>query len=114
MTLLALSHHFRRSFWLSLTVALVPSAPSNADEAKINFGRDIRPILADNCFACHGPDVHQRKAKLRLDTRTGALAELRSGGHAIVPGKPDEIAVIERISNDDQSRRMPPMKTGKK
>ncbi len=113
MTVLAFSFTFRRAFGLSLAVMLLSSAALNADEAKINYGRDIRPLLADNCFACHGPDVHQRKAKLRLDTRTGALAELRSGGHAIVPGKPDDSLLVERITEDNPARRMPPKKTGK-
>jgi mono/diheme cytochrome c family protein len=113
MTVLAFSHRSGRNFWLSLAVALLASAALNADEAKLNFGRDIQPILADNCFACHGPDVHQRKAKLRLDTRTGALAELRSGGHAIVPGKPDESVLLERITDDNPARHMPPKKSGK-
>ena len=104
MTLLTSLHPLRRSFWLSVAVLLIPSATLNADESKISFDRDIRPILADNCFACHGPDAHQRKAKLRLDTRTGALAELRSGGQAIVPGKPDESLLLERITADNPSR----------
>jgi mono/diheme cytochrome c family protein len=113
MTVLATSCSLRRALWLSLAFTFVFCPALNADEPKINFGRDIRPILADNCFACHGPDVQQRKAKLRLDTRTGALADLRSGGHAIVPGKPDESALIERITDEDPSRRMPPKKSGK-
>jgi mono/diheme cytochrome c family protein len=113
MTMLAPSCSLQWILWLSLAATLVPGAALNAEEAKINFGRDIRPILADNCFACHGPDIHQRKAKLRLDTRSGALAELRSGGHAIVPGKPDESVLIERITDDNPSRHMPPKKSGK-
>jgi hypothetical protein len=94
-------------------IALVTCGRSTAEESKISYGRDIRPILADNCFACHGPDAKQRKAKLRLDTRAGALAESRSGEHAIVPGKPDESALVERISAEEPSLRMPPKKSGK-
>ena len=54
-------------------------------EGKINFNRDVRPILAGKCYACHGPDKETRKAKLRLDDRANALKK-----EAFVPGKPDE------------------------
>jgi hypothetical protein len=80
----------------------------------IDFNRDVRPILSDSCFVCHGPDEEQRKAKLRLDTRPGALARLRGGGHAIVPGKADVSELVRRILTDDDSERMPPAKTNKK
>ncbi|HTU20073.1 MAG TPA: PSD1 and planctomycete cytochrome C domain-containing protein [Gemmataceae bacterium] len=113
MSVLMPPYHLQRAFWLSVSFALVTSMPLSAAESTISFDRDIRPILADNCFACHGPDAHQRKAKLRLDSRTGALAELRSGGHAVVPGKPDESLLLERITADNPSRRMPPKKSGK-
>jgi hypothetical protein len=86
---------------------------SAAAEAKVDFNRDIRPILSDNCFACHGPDARQRKAKLRLDIREGALAKLRGGDRAIVPGKIEESTLFERVSADDPGQRMPPAKTGK-
>ena len=82
--------------------------------AAIDFSRDIRPILSENCFACHGPDESQRKAKLRLDTRGGALAKLRGGGHAVVPGKVSESALVQRILSADVEDRMPPPKTNKK
>src|SRR5204863_966289 len=94
--------------------ALVAAATARAADRSIDFNRQIRPILSDNCFACHGPDEKQRKAKLRLDTKGAALAELRDGGFAIVPGRSAESDLIARIGNDDPSTRMPPPKTGKR
>ena len=77
--------------------------------AKIDFNRDVRPILSNNCFQCHGPDEKVRKAKLRLDTKEGAHAA------AIVPGKPDSSELIVRLTaTPDDASVMPPVKTGKK
>jgi hypothetical protein len=73
----------------------------------VDFNRDVRPILSNNCFACHGPDEKVRKGDLRLDTRDGAIA------NAVVPGKPEASTFIERIKAMDESV-MPPVKTGKK
>src|SRR5690349_13031751 len=67
-----------------------PAAAAPPAQPPVDFNRQVLPILADNCFACHGPDEKQRKAKLRLDTKDGAFAKLRSGGHAIIPGKSAE------------------------
>jgi hypothetical protein len=78
-----------------------------------DFNRDIRPILSNNCFKCHGIDENARKAKLRLDVRDGALAPAKSGKVAIVPGKPDESELIKRILTNDEDDVMPPPATKK-
>jgi hypothetical protein len=98
----SLSLHFNRSSY----AADVPLP------AVVEFNRDIRPILSDNCFACHGPDQNQRKADLRLDREDGALAD-RGGTHPIVPGKPEESELYRRITAKDKKDRMPRAKFGK-
>src|SRR3954470_3074656 len=75
----------------------------------MDFNRDIRPILSENCFTCHGPDPNKRKAGLRLDVRTNAISELKSGNVAIIPGKPANSKVVERITTKDEDERMPPV-----
>jgi hypothetical protein len=86
-------------------------------EEPLRFNEDIRPILSNNCFHCHGPDEHDRQGGgdggLRLDTPTGATADL--GGYAaIVPGRPDQSALLKRLVTDDVDLLMPPPKSGKK
>jgi len=78
------------------------------DQVSYNF--HIRPILSDNCFACHGPDANKREAGLRLDNEAGAFAALKENPdqHAIVPGKPNKSQVIKRIFSADASEKMPP------
>lgn len=78
----------------------------------VDFNRDIRPILADRCFSCHGPDAKERQADLRLDVEAEAKA-LRSGTAAIVPGRPDLSEVAIRIESPDLADRMPPEDSGK-
>ena len=81
--------------------------------APVDFNREIRPILAANCFACHGPDAAEREADLRLDTKAGALADL--GGHAaIAPGKPEASELVRRVATTDADELMPPAASGKK
>lgn len=82
-------------------------APTSAGEGP-NFNRDIRPILSDKCFKCHGPDTAARKADLRLDRREAAVT-----AGVIVPGNPDESLLIERILSDDPKQLMPPPNSGK-
>src|SRR5689334_7387543 len=79
--------------------------------AAVDFNRDIRPILSDKCYTCHGPDQSKRMSKLRLDSEAGALVPL-STGVAIVPGKPGESLLIQRVRSTDPARRMPPQAMG--
>jgi mono/diheme cytochrome c family protein len=90
------------------TMLAEATSASPPPAAPIRFSRDIRPILSQNCFLCHGQDEKRRAAGLRLDQRDHALAELESGTHAIVPGKPEESELIARITSDDADMRMPP------
>lgn len=77
-----------------------------------SFNHDIRPILSDNCFQCHGPDDKKRDSDLRLDTFEGAVADL--GGYAaIVPGKPEQSELLKRIRSHDPDEHMPPVKAKK-
>ncbi|MEO1844868.1 MAG: c-type cytochrome domain-containing protein, partial [Akkermansiaceae bacterium] len=80
---------------LSLALALAVAGPAGAGETP-DFNREIRPILAEHCFACHGPDRKARKADLRLDTQDGSRRDL-DGYHAIVPGMPKDSELIFRI-----------------
>lgn len=82
-------------------------------QTEIGYNRDVQPILAEYCFQCHGLDRAQRKAGLRLDLPEGATAKLESESTAVVPGRPAESALIDRIFIDDVEDMMPPKKTGK-
>lgn len=86
-------------------------APPKKAVAPLDFGREIRPILSANCFACHGPDAESRKAGLRLDTRTGATAD-RGGYAVVVPGDPARSSLITRITATNPQLVMPPPSSG--
>lgn len=91
--------------WLALLPIL---ALGSSASAEVRFNRDVRPILAESCFTCHGPDANQRKAKLRFDLDPG-----NGGLPSIVPGKPSESEFYRRITSDDPTSVMPPAKHGR-
>ena len=93
--------------WLILVLCAVPSA--SAGDGPVSYNRDVRPILSENCFYCHGQDPNHRKAGVRLDTKDGQRA-----GELILPGKPDESELIRRILSDDLEELMPPPKSNRR
>ena len=96
--------------------ALLSAAGLNAAEPTkaIDYNRQIRPILSDKCYKCHGPDAAQRQAGFRLDDRASATGKVESGETPIVPGKPEASALVARITSDDETVRMPPADAPKK
>jgi hypothetical protein len=93
-----------------VSVCVYLSASAEGAKGNVDFNREIRPILSDNCFACHGPDEQQRKARLRLDTKDGAMAK----PGVIVAGKAAESRLIQRVTAKDPARVMPPAASGHK
>jgi Protein of unknown function (DUF1553)/Protein of unknown function (DUF1549)/Concanavalin A-like lectin/glucanases superfamily/Planctomycete cytochrome C len=92
-----------------------PSSTTDQTSAadRVDFSRDIRPLLSDACFTCHGPAEAARESELRLDTRAGAFVDL--GDHrAIVPGDPDASSLYQRLTTDDEDERMPPTGSDKR
>ncbi len=104
-------------FHLPLVIGLsllIPSLDLNAETGRVNFSRDIRPILSDKCFQCHGPDEAKQKSGLRLDLRDNAIAAADSGSIAIVPNQPEMSELIKRILSKDSDEVMPPADSPKK
>ncbi len=94
------------SCFRALAAVLIHVSATGAEPAqKLDFNKQIRPILSENCFKCHGADEKQRKGKLRLDVRDQAVAK-----KAIVPGKPDQSKLVERLYTKDPEDLMPPPK----
>ncbi|GMW00777.1 MAG: hypothetical protein AMXMBFR84_19140 [Candidatus Hydrogenedentota bacterium] len=93
-----------------LAAGLAPLA--YAEPPSVSYNRDIRPILAEHCFQCHGQDAAARKAGLRIDHAEGATAVLPTGHPAIVPGDPGASVLYQRVTSADPGERMPPSKSG--
>ena len=96
-----------------ITTFLALAAEPGAALDKVSFNRQIRPLLSDQCFACHGPDAQKRKSGLRLDVRESALEPAKSGARAIVPGDPANSELLARLVNQDPDEVMPPPSTHK-
>jgi len=95
----------------SLVLLIAAACANAASNSVVEFNRDIRPILSDRCYTCHGPDTNKRQSKLRLDIESVAKSDL--GGHfAIVPGDASSSELIRRVTSDDKARRMPPAYSG--
>ena len=93
-----------------ITTGILSAVAADRD---VDFNRDVRPILSDKCFSCHGPDVKQRKGELRLDTKEGAYGKTESGAVAIVPGDLKKSEAWARIHTTDRDEVMPPPKSNK-
>lgn len=103
---------FVSPYWQTPDVVAADRASPPLPE-RVEFNRDVRPILSDNCYFCHGPDKNKREADLRLDTQEG-LAHIADDGPVLVAGKPDESLLVRRILAADDGERMPPADSGKK
>ena len=95
---------------LSLPAVALTGLPALAD---IQFNRDIRPLLSENCFLCHGPDPGTRKAGLRLDTKEGFFERTEKRGPTVIAGNPDESPLYQRITTSDEDDLMPPPESHK-
>jgi hypothetical protein len=96
-----------RTYVVIALLVFLASPAAGEDSQRLNFNRDIRPILSGKCFACHGPDSQNRDSEYRLDTSEGAFADL-GGYDGIVPGNPEASELVARITSDDPEKRMPP------
>ncbi len=101
----------RHGCLMCMLVLMVPAIIFAADESPLQYNRDIRPILADKCFRCHGPDAAARQAELRLDEHRDATAD-RGGYRVIKPRQPAKSELIRRITTADDDERMPPRDSG--
>jgi Protein of unknown function (DUF1553)/Protein of unknown function (DUF1549)/Concanavalin A-like lectin/glucanases superfamily/Planctomycete cytochrome C len=117
------SHYLRLSLFFAGIIAFgyfLESGTSGQQKSatdstsnRIDFNRDIRPILSDKCWACHGPDAPNLKIKLRLDSESAIKADLGRGRRAVVPGHPEQSELVRRITADNEAMRMPPVDSGR-
>src|SRR6185312_8229284 len=98
---------------VAVGIILPIGAARAAGPGPVDFARQVRPILAESCYECHGPDSKGRKGDLRLDSRTDAFAD-RGGYRLVVPGHPEESELIARIASQDPDEVMPPIKSRRK
>ncbi len=99
--------------WLTLPTLSAVTLATAAEPARISFNKDIRPIMSDTCFRCHGPDKSSRRAGMRLDLREMAVKALPDGKIPIVPGQPDQSEVVRRVFAPNPAVRMPPVSAHK-
>ena len=95
-----------------IAIALLAFGMTSYADDKIDYNREVRPILSTKCFQCHGPDEESRKVGLRLDVRDIAIKKIKSGGIPIVPGNPEDSTIMDRVTTTDADDIMPPQKTG--
>src|SRR5690349_315116 len=88
-------------------------ARGDSNSTTVEFNRDIRPILSDKCYACHGPDKANRKTNLHFDTEDGAFTPLAGGGLAIIRGDAKKSVMYQRVASQDEAVRMPPAYMGR-
>jgi hypothetical protein len=100
-----------RGYILLIGVSLTAVPPAVGADEPVDFNRDVRPILSERCFACHGPDENTREAEFRLDVKDDLFAD-RGGYAAVVPGRPETSELLGRVASDDESLRMPPADHG--
>ena len=105
--------HLARLTSACLLVSLALSSEAAPADASVKFNRDIRPILTENCFACHGPDANARKAKLRLDIKEGIFEKTPKREPAVVPGNLEKSELWQRITTTDEDDMMPPPESHK-
>lgn len=99
---------------MSVLRLLVCAIPAAAAVWGVDFNRDVRPILSDKCFVCHGPDAAAKRIPFRLDHEDQAKADLGGGRHAIVPANPEASTLVQRIRSSSPAKKMPPAYSGLK